>query len=231
LDRIRLTARWAFALIVLAFGAGGLLVLFATPREAPATQGFNHQVLAPMLARDGQNPTSTPRPPTPTPVPTYGDPVSITLQSAGLSATAQIERRHTKLVGGREQFEDPSHPARIAWYHRYATLGRGGHNTIMAAHVNYFGHGAGPFVNLRYARIGDDLRIRTADGKTLRYTVLSVRVIKLSNLDMDRVVYPGVPLNRERITLISCGGTFIPRAGGGGDYDSRVVLYAERILP
>ena len=47
---------------------------------------------------------------------------------------------------------------------------------------------------------------------------------------MDAVVYPWLDAGVERVTLISCGGTFVPYAGGGGEYTSRVILVAERYV-
>jgi len=207
------------AAVVVALGETGSAATPATPA-----------LVVPYIARDGM----APPPPTPTPTPVaqidYGPPRSLTLASARIPASAYIEARHTHDVGGRETFEDPSRPQYIAWYHRFSTMGRGGQNTIMAAHINYAGYGNGPFRYLTSARVGDQLSIRMDSGHVLTFTVKSVEVIKLTAIDMDAIVYAPVAANRERITLISCGGTFVPYSGGGGAYDSRVFLVAERIL-
>ena len=55
-------------------------------------------------------------------------------------------------------------------------------------------------------------------------------IVHLADLDMNSVVYPPLPSNRERVTLISCGGTFVPYPTGGGEYLSRVILVAERVI-
>ena len=48
----------------------------------------------------------------------------------------------------------------------------------------------------------------------------------------DGYMYPGLGSHTERVTLISCGGTFIPNPGGlGGAYNGRIVLIAERWVP
>jgi hypothetical protein len=47
---------------------------------------------------------------------------------------------------------------------------------------------------------------------------------------MMAIVYPGLDVKVERVTLISCGGNFRPLPGGG-EYDSRVIVIAERFLP
>jgi hypothetical protein len=224
------------ATIATGFALGlGMLVLFAfsASPQAQDEDDREYQAFVAQVARDGTPPpppTPIP-PPTPTPTPIdYGPPRSMTLASAFIPAGTYIEQRHTRFTGGQEFFDEPSNPRWIAWYHRFSTMGRGGQNTIFSAHINYVGIGNGPFRYLTSARVGDSLSITMDNGQTLRYSVQSVQVISLANLNMDRVVYPGVPSNRERITLISCGGTFVPRPGGGGDYDSRVILVAERII-
>lgn len=208
-----------------------LLVTFGTTRSQPALDdSAEHLSFVAQVARDG-TPPPPPPPPTPTPTPIdYGPPRSMTLASAFIPGGTYIEQRHTRFTGGQEFFDEPSNPRWIAWYHRFSTLGKGGQNTLFAGHINYVGIGNGPFRYLTSARIGDVLTLTMDNGQSLKYSVQSVRVINLANLNMDEVVYPGVASNRERITLISCGGTFVPRPGGGGDYDSRVILVAERII-
>ena len=226
--------RWRAITIGSGFALGlAMLAAFAFNPSQPAAQGDEDEEFTAFVAqaaRDG-TPPPPPPPPTPTPAPVeYGPPRSMTLASAFIPGGTYIEQRHTRFTGGQEYFDEPSNPRWIAWYNRFSTIGRGGQNTIFSAHINYVGIGNGPFRYLTSARIGDVLSIRIDNGDTLKYSVQSVRVIGLANLNMDRVVYPGVPSDRERITLISCGGTFVPRPGGGGDYDSRVILVAERII-
>lgn len=156
---------------------------------------------------------------------------SIALPSGGVFASSPIELRDTAFVGGVETFQDPSHPSRIAYYQRYGVPGVSGANAIFAAHVNYVGYGNGPFVSLAQSSVGDTLTLTMADGGTRAYSVQSVRVVPLDQLDMNEVVFPALPAGMERVTLISCGGTFIPNASGvGGEYNSRVILYADRYL-
>jgi hypothetical protein len=175
-----------------------------------------------------------PQPPAPTPIPTAtpyaGLIVSLYLGSARINGGDPIGEADTYFTSsGRELLDDPRYPAEIVWYPRFGRPGWGGGNTIFAAHVNYIGHGNGPFAYLTDATIGDALYIRMADGTTYAYTVRSVEIVHLANLDMDTVVYPALDSFTERVTLISCGGTFIP-AAVGGEYDSRVILIAERAV-
>ncbi len=164
--------------------------------------------------------------------PVYDGPVAgISLASARLSGWEPVEVRDTHYVGGREFLEDPTGPANIAWYPRFGRPGHRGGNTVFAAHINYVGYGNGPFAYLTSVVVGDALYVTMADNSVYTYTVDSVTVIPLADLNMDAVVFPGLDEHTERITLISCGGTFVPNPGGGGVYDSRVVLVAERYIP
>ena len=104
----------------------------------------------------------------------------------------------------------PSAPALVAWYPRFGHPGFAGHNSIFAAHINYIGYGNGPFAHLTSAAAGDALYVTMANGDIYTYTVRSVEVVDLAVLDMDAVVFPFLGTAIERITLISCGGTFVP---------------------
>ncbi|HMO54403.1 MAG TPA: class F sortase [Tepidiformaceae bacterium] len=195
--------------------------------QAPAQQELPYRAFAPGVARgvDPPSPTSTPRP-----VPYNGPVESMYLGSAGISAAWPIELRDTHVVGGREVFQDPTAPQYIAWYRRFGQPGFVSNNSLFAAHINYVGFGSGPFARLTSASPGDALYLRMENGTELTYTVRTVKVIPLGSLNMEEVVFPNLAPNVERVTLISCGGTFVPRPGGGGDYDSRVILVAERVL-
>jgi hypothetical protein len=202
---------------------GGAVALAAGP--AP---DLKYHAYAPGLSVAELLPT-----PTPTPRPdSYAGPVqSLYLASAGLGNSSPVEARDTTFQGGREVFQEPSGPAQIAWYSRFGHPGFAAHNSIFAAHINYIGYGNGPFANLTRATIGDALYVTMDNGTQYTYTVKSVDIVQLDSLDMDEVVFPVLDNHAERITLISCGGTFVPHANGvGGDYNSRVILVAERYV-
>ncbi|MGE5594804.1 MAG: class F sortase [Hyphomicrobiales bacterium] len=220
--------RWLPALLFcLGLLAAGLAVL---PSEAAPTKLPKRAVL-PVLVRGEEFPTPTPTPtPTPRP-PVYDGPVSsLYLASANLRGQWPIQEMDTYWTPSGEVFQDPPAPQVIAHYRRFGNPGRPGTNSIFAAHVNYVGFGSGPFASLTSATPGDALYVRMADGSEYAYTVRSVVVVPLDWLDMNAVVYPPLDAHTERVTLISCGGTFIPFAVGG-EYTSRVILVAERWVP
>jgi|GEM_PF-3967983 len=205
-----------------------LAVLFAM--AADTAPPLKYRVVAPQLSRADQLPTPTP---TPKPIPYAGPVASLHLASAKISSNWPVEARDTVLVGGRETFQDPSRPERIAWYSRFGQPGFAANNSIFAGHINYVGFGNGPFAFLTSAAVDDALYVTMANGDVLTYTVRSVEIVPLSVLEnggMDAYVFPALDSYTERVTLISCGGDFVPRPGGGGDYASRVILVAERYV-
>lgn len=215
------------AILVAALGVAvviGGAVALATDQPAE----LKYHAYAPALSVAELLPTPTP---TPRPEPYAGPVQSLYLASAGLGNRSPVESRDTTFQGGREVFQDPSGPAQIAWYSRFGHPGFASHNSIFAAHINYVGYGNGPFANLTRATVGDALYVTMDNGTQYAYTVQSVDIVQLDSLDMDAVVFPLLDSHTERITLISCGGAFVPHPNGvGGDYNSRVILIAERYV-
>jgi hypothetical protein len=159
-------------------------------------------------------------------LPYIGRIVSISLPSAQLNQYTALEQRDVANVGGRETLEDPTHPSKVAWYPRFGRPGLRANNTVLTAHIDYLGFGPGPFAHLTSSTAGDPLYLTMASGDSYAYTVQSVTLTPVAGLDMDAVMFPNLDLHTERVTLISCGGTF-----AGGTYGSRLVLIAERYIP
>lgn len=219
-------------LAMAAVGVVGLAVSLAAAAE-PSAPNLKYRAVAPQISA-GDLPPSPTATPTARPTPYAGPVASLYLESAGLGSQWPVEIRDTVSVNGRETFADPSGPEWIAWYERFGHPGYGGNNSIFAAHINYIHFGNGPFANLTSAVSGDALYVTMADGTVYAYTVHSVELVSLDALQsgaMDNYVFPALDAHTERVTLISCGGDFVPRPGGGGDYTSRVILVAERYVP
>ena len=198
--------------------------------SAQSTPDLKYRVVAPGLMRAEVLATPTP---TPRPVPYSGPVASLYLASASISSNWPVEVRDTVSVGGRETFQDPTRPERIAWYSRFGPPGFPANNSIFAGHINYIGFGNGPFAFLTKAAVDDALYVTMANGESYAYTVRSVEIVSLTELNngaMDAYVFPPLDSYTERVTLISCGGDFVARPGGGGDYTSRVILVAERYV-
>jgi hypothetical protein len=217
--------------LALALGLAGLVgAALALAAANPAE--LTHRSIVPGIARAERTPTPTP---TPTPPPqTYVGPVrSIYLESARLYGDDPIEIGGSHYVGSREILDDPTGPTTIMHYelpYLAEAPGFGGGHSIFAAHVDYVNYGLGPFAYITDAEPGDTLSITMANGDSYAYSVKSVEIVSLATLNMDDVVFPPLDSKTERVTLISCGGTFIP-AAVGGEYTSRVILVAERQVP
>jgi len=220
------------ALLALAGSLLGLVATVVSAAEQPSAN-LKYRAIAPGLSVAENLPTATPVP-VPTPVPYAGPVAALSLASARIDSQWPVETRDTTVIGGRETFQDPSGPQWIAWYARFGHPGYAGSNSIFAAHINYISFGNGPFAYLTSALPDDALYVTMADGSSYAYTVRSVQLVSLAELQagsIDGYVFPALDSHTERVTLISCGGDFVPRAGGGGDYTSRVILIAERYVP
>ncbi len=177
-------------------------------------------------------PTSLPQPtPTPEPKPYAGPVKSIYLESARIYGNAAVEQRGAHMENGKEVFDIPADPHDIAWYSDYGHPGSRGSNSLFAGHIDYVGLGKMVFGYLTSAAPGDALYVTMDNGLQYTYTVRSVDVIPIKDLNMSEVTFPALDSYTERVTLISCGGTFVPFAGGGGEYESRVILVADRYIP
>lgn len=229
--------RRLFVLALFAMGFAGVAGSSASLAADASPAALKPRAYLPDVSR-GQEP------PIPTPVPTqpaepYPGPVaSLYLGPAGVGQNTRVEERATASEGDHEAFQDPSAPGVIAWYSgsRFGHPGFPGTNSVFAAHVNYFGYGDGPFAHLTSAHADDALYVTMTNGEVYTYTVRSVSIVPLADLDnggMQSIVYPALDEHTERVTLISCGGDFVPysASGGAGEYTSRVVLVAERYVP
>ncbi|MBK7726494.1 MAG: hypothetical protein IPI33_15070 [Dehalococcoidia bacterium] len=146
------------AIIAIVLAANGITLVTA---ETAPPANLKYRVVAPGISRAEPAPTPSP---TPKPV-AYAGPVAwLYLASAGVSAQWPVESRDTIFLSGRETFQDPSSPERIAWYARFGQPGNPANNSIFAAHINYVGFGAGPFANLAEAVPGDALYVSMVNG-------------------------------------------------------------------
>jgi hypothetical protein len=67
---------------------------------------------------------------------------------------------------------------------------------------------------------GARITVTSADGQRLDYTVTSVERITKAALPVDRLFDPDV---KHRLVVITCGGRFLPDAGG---YEDNIVVIA-----
>jgi hypothetical protein len=225
--------RWpALAMVLLGLSScvGGAIAVAAGSSQPALT---HHATIA-AVTRQGPPPTPTPSP-TPVRVRSTAPVVALHIPSAGVDGSFAIEQRDTEFQGGQEVLQDPTQSGLIAWYPRFGHPSQPAQDALFAAHVNYFGYGNGPFAHLQNAQVGAPLELILADGTDYLYTIETVQLIPVSTLDsggMQDIVYPPLDSYHTRVTLISCGGDFVPFANGSGagEYTSRVVVTAERYV-
>jgi LPXTG-site transpeptidase (sortase) family protein len=114
----------------------------------------------------------------------------------------------------------------VAWYDFSARPGQGS-NAVFAGHVTW-DRAPAVFWDLGKLAAGDLLRIVVQDGRQLVYQVSETFMVDPAQPDAVRVMYP---TSEDMVTLITCGGTFVPDRASplGGDYSHRVVVRARLV--
>ena len=126
-------------------------------------------------------------------------------------------------VAASGEMESPYDAWTVGWFSPgYKPMEAG--NAVMAAHVDYINVGPAVFYNLRLLAPGDRIVVVGAEGQEFQFEVKGVQRLFANNAPVGQIFGPNP--NRG-LNLITCGGTFNPRTG---EYDQRVVVYAEAIL-
>jgi sortase (surface protein transpeptidase) len=95
---------------------------------------------------------------------------------------------------------------------------------VLAGHVDDVTQGLGALAPLRDAEPGAEVVVTDAAGADTRWQVVSRETVAKQALPVDRLFARSGP---PRVVLITCGGEFLPEAGG---YESNVVVVAEPLL-
>ncbi len=111
----------------------------------------------------------------------------------------------------------------IAWYNFTAEPGTGS-NAVFAGHVNW-NRAAAVFGRIKNLKPGDTVKLVAKDGTELVYSVSDNFLVDPADPAAIEVM-AGTPT--DTITLITCGGTWVPDASErfGGDYTNRVIVRA-----
>jgi sortase (surface protein transpeptidase) len=117
----------------------------------------------------------------------------------------------------------------VGWYEPYPKPGFG-ENAVFAAHVN-FNRKNGPFARLSQIESGAEISIQMAGGPTYLYQVVALTRYDVDTIPTgDLIDAPTKPDGEEWITLITCGGEFVPDPGSEfGHYTQRDVVVARRV--
>jgi hypothetical protein len=123
-------------------------------------------------------------------------------------------------VASDGQMELPEDPREIGWYRFGALPGDPRGSAVLGGHVDSVRFGIGPLAKLASVEEGARITVTAADGERLAYTVTSVERITKAALPVDRLFDPDVD---HRLVVITCGGRYLPDAGG---YEDNIVVIA-----
>jgi hypothetical protein len=166
----------------------------------------------------GAVPTVGARPAAPAPPAPRSAPVRLT--AAGLGVDAPIDAVGVQADG---QMAMPADVDRVGWYRFGPAPGDAG-SAVVAGHVDDREQGPGALSPLRGAEVGDEMQVTDDAGATTRWRVVSRELIQKQVLPLDLLFARDGP---PRLTLITCGGPFLPEFGS---YRDNVVVVAE-LLP
>ena len=116
----------------------------------------------------------------------------------------------------------PEDVDRVGWYRFGPAPGVVG-SAVIAGHVDDREQGLGAMAPLREAEVGDEVVVTDSAGTTTRWRVLSRELIQKQALPLDRLFAREGP---PRLTLITCGGPFLPEFGS---YRDNVVVVTEPV--
>lgn len=116
----------------------------------------------------------------------------------------------------------PDNYTEVGWYKFGGRPGEKG-SAVMGAHLDNGKNIPGVFKKLKYLNIGDDVYVKTSDGKTLQYRVISKKVYAYNAKETSEVFTQS---DRARLNLITCHGTFMPKLN---TYDQRIIVFTELV--
>lgn len=188
--------------------------------EPPSVQNLEHMPAVPYdPAPAGREPEPTPEA-TPEPV---AAPLRLVVESLKVDAPV-IEM-------GLDDEGIPHVPYNgrdVAWYDFSSPPGAGS-NAVFAGHINWEG-APGVFANLDELQPGATIRLISQDGHEYMYEVFANFPVDPYDSDSLKVMSP---TPTDTVTLITCGGTWIPDPSErfGGSYTNRTIVQARLMEP
>lgn len=121
------------------------------------------------------------------------------------------------------QMELPEDPRTIGWYQFGASPGDDRGSAVLGGHVDSVRYGVGPLARLAGVEVGARIIVTGSEGERLRYRVTSIERISKAALPTDRIFAPDVA---HRLVVVTCGGRYLPEAGG---YEDNIVVVAKPV--
>ena len=122
--------------------------------------------------------------------------------------------------------EVPLNGQDIAWYD-FSSMPGDGSNAVFAAHINW-GGAPGVFADLSDLKPGDTVSLISQDGRDYTYEVFRNFAVDPFDPESLKVMSP---TDTDTITLITCGGSWLPDASErfGGNYSDRTIVQAKLV--
>ena len=140
------------------------------------------------------------RPPTPT---------SLTIASLGVAAPVE-----TIGVAPDGTVAIPHDADHVGWYQYGPAPGAASGSAVIVGHRDSRTQGRGALYNLGAVNLGDQIRIRLSNGRTLTYRVVERRLYLKQGLPWATFFTGQGP---PRLTVITCGGDYVATRGGYQD--------------
>jgi sortase (surface protein transpeptidase) len=190
-----------------------------TRPEATAGAPVAEVLPAPEVAREvpGVLPEVTTRPATPAESAQRPPPARLAVPALGVDTVVDPVG-----VEPDGQMTIPAEVDRVGWY-RFGPVPGDDGSAVLAGHVDDAEQGLGAMAPLQGAEVGDEVVVTDAAGTATRWRVVSRELISKQVLPLDRLFARDGP---PRLTLITCGGPFLPQFRS---YRDNVVVVAEPI--
>jgi sortase (surface protein transpeptidase) len=182
---------------------------------APVQQALGTPSAPSAAAEPGDLPDVVARPASPTTEAELPVPVRLAVPARGVDAAIE-----TVGIQPDGQMTLPDDVDRVGWY-RFGPVPGAAGSAVIAGHVDDREQGLGAMAALREAEPGDEVMVTDSAGAATRWRVLSRELIQKQELPLDRLFARDGP---PRLTLITCGGPFLPEFGS---YRDNVVVVTE----
>jgi LPXTG-site transpeptidase (sortase) family protein len=165
-----------------------------------------------------QRTTPTPEPPAVT------VPLRLVIDSLGVDAPVGVYELDGNGVPEVPLADDAAEV--VAWYDFSSKPGAGS-NAVFAGHVTW-NRAPAVFGNLDDLQAGDVVRLVSDDGREYTYEVFANFAVDPYDTESLKVM---APTETDTVTLITCGGTWIPDPSEqfGGDYTTRTIVQAKLV--
>ena len=115
--------------------------------------------------------------------------------------------------------ELPTTAYAIGWYRFGARPADRAGTTVLAGHVDTKAEGLGPLAALRDVNEGAEIVLTAADGRSRRYAVNDVEMIRKARVPLEQIFAREGP---ETLVVITCGGPYSRSTG----YRDNVIVTA-----